>query len=143
SRWRFYLRRGNVEPGRRKNLQEGGDTFCGNPILCSTHAGAADSAIRDELLEKRVPGGKRLLQLDRQVIVLKRSRIGTGWQSNESEQRVVQFFGVPHVRPRFVTDFRNGLRTEPADFSEHRFGQHAAHLDRAGAAFFERSIVEI
>ena len=32
---------------------------------------------------------------------------------------------------------------EAADFGEHRFGQHAAHFDGAGAALFERRVVEI
>ena len=41
----------------------------------------------------------------------------------------------PHLRDRVLV--------EPADFLQHSLGQYAAHLHRARATFFQRSIVEI
>ena len=69
--------------------------------------------------------------------------VGASWQSDERVQRVVQLFRVAHVRPSFVTNFGNGLGVESANFSHYRFRQNAAHLDGAGAALLERSIIEI
>ena len=55
----------------------------------------------------------------------------------------MQFVGVARVEPRFFAHFCDRSRIETADFGENRFGQHAAHFDGAGAALFERRIVEI
>ena len=55
----------------------------------------------------------------------------------------MQLLGVAYVGPRLVAHFGNSLRIEPADFSQYRLRQDAAHLDRTGAALFERRIVEI
>ena len=64
-------------------------------------------------------------------------------QCNQGEQAIVQFVGVAHVEPGFLAHFGDRSRIESADFGENRFGQHAAHFDGAGAALFERRIVEI
>ena len=50
---------------------------------------------------------------------------------------------IANIGPRLLANFGDRSGIEPADFRQHRFGQHAAHLDGAGAALFEWSVVEI
>ena len=58
-------------------------------------------------------------------------------------QRIVQFIGVADVGPSLGFDLRDGRGIEASDFFEHRFREHAPHLDRARAAFFKRCVIEI
>ncbi len=55
----------------------------------------------------------------------------------------MQFVGVARVQPGLFANFRDSSRVEAADLRENRFGQHAAHFDGAGAALFERRVIEI
>ena len=58
-------------------------------------------------------------------------------------QRVGELVGIAHIRPGFLLNLRDGRRVKLANFFEHRFRQHAAHLNRSGAALFQGRVVEI
>ena len=55
----------------------------------------------------------------------------------------MQFVCITHIWPGFATDLIDRRRIQFAHFFEDRFRQHPPHLNRAGAAFFERRIVQI
>src|SRR5260370_6807595 len=96
-----------------------------------------------QLLEKSAPCRQRFLRLGTQTIVYLRFSFGAGWKRGQSEQRVVQLFGVTYIRPGVLAHFGDGNGIEPANFSQHRIGQDAAHLDSTSAALFKWRIVEI
>ena len=63
-------------------------------------------------------------------------------ERDQIKKHIVEVVGVAEVGARFFDDLRDGRRVELAGLFEHRGGQGAAELHGAGAALFERSIVE-
>ena len=57
-------------------------------------------------------------------------------------QEVVEIIGVAEIGARLFDDLGDGRRVELAGFFEDGGGKGAAELHGAGAALFERSIVE-
>ncbi len=56
---------------------------------------------------------------------------------------IVQFIRIAHVRPCLFPHLRDCRLVESAHFFQHRFRQHAAHLDGARPALFERCVIKI
>ena len=105
-RHRFDIGDGCFELGIRKNRSEG---FCAlgcHPVCVALDRGARGAALRDELVEERLPrAGFFGCSLEYFGVALP----GLG-QCNQGEQRVVQFVGVAHIGPSFLAHFGNGRR---------------------------------
>src|SRR5260370_1305402 len=63
-------------------------------------------------------------------------------QRNQREQSVVEFLSVADVWPSVITDACDGGGVEAANLGQNCFGKNAAHFDSAGAALFERGVIE-
>ncbi len=55
----------------------------------------------------------------------------------------MELFGIADVWPGVVAHRGNSGRVEAADLRQNSCGKDTAHFDGAGAAFFERGIVEV
>ena len=55
----------------------------------------------------------------------------------------MQLVAVANVGARLIANARDGLLIEPSDFVEHGLRQDASHLHGAGAALFQRSVIQI
>ena len=64
-------------------------------------------------------------------------------QRNQGLKAIVQLVRIAHVEAGLFANFGNGSRVETSHFGKNCFGQSAAHFDGAGAAFFERGVVEV
>ncbi len=79
-------------------------------------------------------GGHQLLE--------QRRKLRLGGHQAQAAKRLVQFVGIAHGRPGFGGHLRDGGGVERAGALGVIGGQRAAHLHGAGAALFERRIVE-
>ena len=71
------------------------------------------------------------------------SVFGRGREEDQGQQSIVQLVGVADLGPRFLGDLRDGSGIEIAHAGRDVGLQRTPQLHRPGAAFFERSIVEI
>ncbi len=87
-------------------------------------------------------GGNRDDAMGRRQFVEPKLPCGNRRQRDQSQQRVVQFVGITHHRPRLRRHLFDGRRIQRAH-PVRKIRQRAAHLHGTGATFLERRIIQI
>src|ERR1700687_5394938 len=149
--WHVYFWKRRFEARIRKKRQESCGLLRGHPIGSMLNGGTPGAMsglqfgkimfpARNGLAPSRRNRARRSLP----GILERRSRRQARlWQSQQSQQRIVKFIGIAHIRVRLLAHFGDRCRIKPANFREHRLGEHTAHFDGPRATFLKGSIVEV
>ena len=139
-RFDFRAVRFKLRVGKNRGKRFG--FFGRDPVGSRRQTSATSRGARQRVWQNERPSAARLARF---LLAACRGAMAppASGKSDQRLQRIVKLVGVANIRPSLLAHFGDGRGIEPADFREHGFGQHAAHLDGAGAAFFERRVVQI